>query len=273
MDISVRAHDIGKYSIDVLTKKIADYGFNGAQLAIHKAIDGQGLNIDLEKSLMNKIGQEFDKNNIKVTMFASYFNPVHSNKQLVKSSIERFMQHLSLCKYANCNLVGTETGSYNDDVWTFNINNRTEEAYQEIKTAFTQLSQCAKENGTFLCIEGAFGHVCFEPKRLKRLFDDINNGHVKIIVDLFNYLDISNYHRQREIFDQCIELFNDDIVVFHIKDFVVTNNSLKQVGIGQGLLDYKYVLPIMKKCPNAKLVFEGVKPNDFVSSVTFLNNI
>ena len=67
----------------------------------------------------------------------------------------------------------------------------------------------------------------------------------------------------------------DRIVIFHIKDFVIDeeNKSLKQCCIGKGIMNFDYMLPIIKeKCPNAYLIFEGSKPEDMKFSYDFITN-
>lgn len=275
MKISYRAHDYGKTTADELAKRVAKHGFTGVQLVLNKAIEGEsGLAGTLNKEKCNKIRKAFNDNGLEITMMGAYFNPVHSNKELVRDLIAKFKEHLKYAKEFGASYVGTETGSFNDDKWTYNPLNRTEEAYNEVRRIFTDLALEAKNNDCYMAIEGAYGHCMYSPDQLKRLYNDINNGHVKIIVDIYNYLDISNYEEQREIFDRCIELFKDEIVIFHLKDFIIEDGKLKQVGLGQGILDLEYFLPRMRKyCPKATLVFEGVKPEDIDSSLNFVHKV
>ena len=271
MKIGVRVHDLGKSDAKTLATKAKEIGFDAVQLVLNKAIEGEtGLAGTLSKEKANSFYEAFANEGLEIAMLGAYFNPVHSDKNKVEQMIAKFKEHLKYAKYFNCKYVGTETGSFNDDKWTYNPLNRTEEALAKDIRIFKDLAECAKENDSYLAIEGAYGHCMYSPDQLKRLFDAINNGHVKIIIDIFNYLDISNYNEQIEIFNRAIELFKDDVVVFHLKDFVVDNeaNKLVQVGLGQGLMRWDIFFPIIKeKCPNAYLTFEGIKPEDIDSSI------
>ena len=64
----------------------------------------------------------------------------------------------------DCKYVGSETGSFNDDSWTYNPLNRTEEAFQEVKRIFKDILLVAKEANCHVALEGAYGHCMFEPK-------------------------------------------------------------------------------------------------------------
>ena len=113
----------------------------------------------------------------------------------------------------------------------------------------------------------------WEPKRLKKLVDTIGSDSIYYTVDIYNYLAMENYERHTQIFDECLELFKDRIVIFHIKDFIIQDNALKQCCIGKGLMNFDYMLPKIKaNCPNAYLIFEGSKPEDMEFSFKFISN-
>ena len=264
MKIGVRLHDFGKSDAETLANQAKEIGFDGVQLVINKAIEGEtGLKDSLSEEKIQKMSSAFKKQNLDVFMLGSYFNPVHSDKEKVKTLVDKFKYHLSIAKYFSCKYVGSETGSYNDDKWTYNPLNRTEEAFQEVKNIFQDILNFAKKEKTNVALEGAYGHCMFEPERLKRLYDEIDNGYLSIIVDVYNYLYIGNYQDHVEILEKCLNLFKDKIVIFHIKDFVVKDNKLEQVAIGKGLMKWDIMLEkIYKVCPNAYLIFEGSKKED-----------
>lgn len=279
MKILVRVHDLGKSSPKDLAKKTKEIGFDGVQLVLYKAIEGcekEAHTIPYEKIL--ETSQAFKNENLTVGMLGAYFNPVHSNKELVKNNIARFEEYLSYCKDFNCCYVGSETGSYNDDKWTYNPLNRTEEALKIDIDTFRHLANVAKENNANIALEGAYGHCMYEPKQLNRLVSSIDNGHVFVTVDIFNYLDISAYDKdtQHFMFDESIKYFKDKIVIYHLKDFIVDkeNNKLKQVGLGEGLMDLEYIVKKAKELtPNAYLIFEGCPKDKMVSSYQYIKSL
>lgn len=275
MKIGVRVHDFGESNAETLARQAKEVGFDGVQLVINKAIEGEsGLKGTLTPEKIEQFASPFKKENIQVMMLGSYFNPVHSDKEKVQIFVEKFKDHLTFAKCFDCKYVGSETGSYNDDKWTYHPLNREEEAFQEVKRIFKDILEVAKKENTNVALEGAYGHCMFEPKRLKRLYDEINNGYLSIIVDVYNYLYIGNYQEHVAILKECLELFKDQIVIFHIKDFIVSEDKLTQVAIGKGLMDWKTMLPmIYKACPNAYLIFEGSKKEDMQESLDYFKKL
>ncbi len=274
MKIGVRVHDFGKSDAETLAKKAKEVGFSGVQLVLNKAIEGEtGLAGTLSKEKANYFYEAFKKEGLDIFMLGAYFNPVHSNKELVCNMIAKFAEHLKYENDFHAGYVGSETGSFNDDKWTYNPLNRTEEAFQEVKRIFSGLAKVAEENNAKIALEGAYGHCMYEPKALKRLVDEINSKSIYYTVDIYNYLSIDNYERYKEIFEECLDLFKGKIVIFHLKDFIIQDGALKQCCIGKGLIDYDYLIKRIKETnPDSYLVFEGSKPEDMEFSFNFVKS-
>ncbi|HIT43405.1 TPA: sugar phosphate isomerase/epimerase, partial [Candidatus Avacholeplasma faecigallinarum] len=94
MKIGVRVHDFGKSNPEQLAKEAKKVGFDCVQLVLNKAIENEtGLPGTLSKEKANSIYEAFAKENIEIAMLGAYFNPVHSNKELVKTNIAKFEEH------------------------------------------------------------------------------------------------------------------------------------------------------------------------------------
>ena len=145
MKIGVRVHDFGKSNAKILAKQAKAVGFDGVQFVINKAIEGEtGKPGTLNKEKALEFYNAFKDEGLEIFMLGAYFNPVHSNKDLVKENILKFKEHLSLEHEFHTKYVGTETGSFNDDKWTYNPLNRTEDAYQEDLRIFKDLANYAE---------------------------------------------------------------------------------------------------------------------------------
>lgn len=262
MTLCIRPHDVGKDTPEALAEKIHALGFQGVQLAIAKAIKDQNGNPDtLTEEVCKEIKAGFNKHNVEIPLLGAYFNPVHSNKEKVKAGAEKFADHLRKAHLFGAKYVASETGSYNDEPWIYHPKNQTEEAFEEVYSVFKPLADVAKEAGSFLTVEGAWGHCMYCPAQMERLVKALDNGNIRITVDIYNYLYEKNYEQRFDILDECLDRFGDKIAVFHIKDFNVNpDGTLREVGIKDGIMGWDKMLPKIKKAvPNALLVFEGMK--------------
>lgn len=272
MFISFRTHDLGVKGLETLTAKINECKIDGVQLVAYKFLDEVKYKPEaLTESMAKEIGKALKDNGTEVSLIGAYFNPVHSNKQKVADCKAIFKDYLNYAHLLGCDTVGSETGSFNDDKWTYNPLNRTEEALQTVVETFTELADHAKSVGAYIGMEGAAGHVCYDVKTLKRAVDQINRDNVKIIFDIYNYLDTSNYSRYLEIIDEGLKTFAGKITVFHMKDFIIEDGKIKQVAPGKGLFDYKTILSKIKAYDeNATLVLEGTTGEDIIPCVEFV---
>lgn len=272
MKIGIRAHDLKVNTSEELAALARHFEFDYLQLVLNKAF---GINIEeLSPFNIEKLLEPFQKQKVKIALLGSYFNPVHSDLVFRNNNIARFKKHLEFSKFFGTPYVGTETGSYQDSPWTYHPRNHLEESYLEVREIIRDLVGYAEMVDACVLIEGAYNHLIYNPELLKRLVDEIPSQNLRVIIDLYNYLNINNYQNQRAIFKTAIELLKDKITVIHLKDFIVSEGTLKQVGLGQGLMDYPYLIRTIKEnIPDAVLVFEGVTGDDIKTSREYVKEL
>ena len=274
MRIAFRTHDLGVKGIDNLIAKAKECGISAVQLVAYKFMDEikyAPSALNAENSLA--LGNALKKAGIEVGLIGAYFNPVHSNKEKVANCKAVFKDYLTYSENLGCRVVGSETGSFNDDKWTYNPLNRTEEALQTVISTFKELAAYAKSVGAFVGMEGAAGHVCYDVKTLKRAIEGTGADNIKVIFDIYNYLDGSNYQNYLEILDDGLKTFAGNILVFHIKDCVFEDGKLKQVAPGKGMFDFDKILGKIKAYDkDAVLVLEGTTGDDIVPCSQFIRN-
>ncbi|MGN0817506.1 MAG: sugar phosphate isomerase/epimerase family protein [Candidatus Coproplasma sp.] len=272
MRVAFRTHDLGAKGLQAATAKLKECDLDAIQLVAYKFMDDVRYAPQaLTEQKAREIGEAFKAAGVEVSLIGAYFNPVHSNKQKVADCKSIFKDYLKYSSLLGCDTVGSETGSFNDDKWTYNPLNRTEEALQTVIETFTELADYAASVGAYIGMEGAAGHVCYDVKTLKRAIDGVNRKNVKVIFDIYNYLDLSNYDRYLEILDEGLKTFAGKITVFHLKDFVVEDGKIKQVAPGKGLFDYEKILSKIKAYDkDAVLVLEGTTGDDIVPCTRFV---
>lgn len=275
MQIAFRTHDLGVKGAEAAVEKCNNCGIDAVQLVAYKFIDEIPYEPNaLTREKAEELGRALKDGGVTVGLIGAYFNPVHSNKEKVAKCKQVFKDYLKYSALLGCNVVGSETGSFNDDKWTYNPLNRTEEALKTVIETFTELADYAKSVGAFIGMEGAAGHVCWKPSVLKKAVDGVNRDNVKVIFDLYNYLDSSNYNDYMSILDEGLKLFAGKIVVFHMKDFVVEDCKVKQVPPGKGMFDYPAILKKIKEYDkNAILVLEGTTGENIVPCSNFVKEV
>jgi len=276
MKLCVRAHDLGVKGSKEILMCLDRYDLDGVQLVCYKSYedipyDRGGITEEKAK----EIGDAFRDAGKDIAMIGAYFNPVHSNIEKRERCRDVFAEYLAAAKTMGTGYVGSETGSFNDDVWTYHPNNRTEEARTFVRDTFKGLAEAARENGVSIAMEGAAGHVNWCPQVLKKTVDEINMPNVKVIFDLYNYLDQDNQHNWKEILEEGLELFKGKILLFHMKDWLYTTEGRpKQVNLGTGEADLETILKMIKAYDeDAVLVLEGTKADGIEHAVKTVRRI
>ena len=275
MKLCIRAHDLGVTGMPGILRQLDRYGIDGVQLVCYKAFEDVPQKpgaISLRRA--EEIGKAFADAGKCVSLVGAYFNPIHENKQKVQDGLDIFSDYLRVCKALGCDTVGSETGSCNNDEWTYHPGNRTEESLQGVVRAFSWLCEVADSCGSTVAMEGCAGHVCYDVDTLARARKMIGRK-TKVIFDLYNYMDAANQGDYLTILDKGLEVFAGDIQVFHMKDcFLANGQKPVQTPFGKGGLDLHAILRRIKVYdPNAALVLEETTGDDIEHAVNTIKTI
>ena len=275
MKICIRAHDLGVKGTQAILQKIRALGIDGVQMVCYKAYDDIPYSVGaITEEKAAAIGAAFRDAGAVIPLVGAYFNPVHSDREKADRCERIFGEYLNHCKAMGCTYVGSETGSFNDDQWTYHPQNRTEEALQTVVETFSRLCDVAQEAGTMVAMEGAAGHVCWNVQTLARARKMIGKP-TKVIFDLYNYLDETNQADYLSILEEGLETFAGEILLFHMKDCCfVPGEKPKQMPFGTGDMDLTAILKRIKAYDeNAVLTLEGTTGEHILHAVTTINRI
>lgn len=269
LKIGVRAHDLAdKVTIEELSDAVSAFGIQNIQLVFPKALKDYSYSDEF----VSHVKDDLEKEKISICMLGAYFNPVHSNIDVVNKGVENFKENLRISHmFSSHPPVGSETGSFNDSPWIYVPKNQTEEGYQQTKKVFVDLKDYAESISSDMIIESAWGHVIYCYQQQARLLQELNSEHVFATVDLYNLLYEGNFSERNEIFEGALKTLGNKIKVLHIKDAKIVSGKLVQLAPGDGEFDYEFMVSCAKKyCPDATLVFEGVKKDKIQQALDIL---
>lgn len=275
MKLCIRTHDLGVTGTEDILRRLDELGLDGVQMVCYKVYEDipyiPGA-ITAEKA--GEIGKAFADAGKIIPLVGAYFNPVHSDREKAKRCEAIFAEYLEHCKTIGCSVVGSETGSFNDDSWTYNPRNRTEEGLSVVVETFSRLCDVAAKNGSIVAMEGAEGHVCYDVDTLAEARRRIGKP-TKVIFDLYNYMDAENQLDYLGILKRGLELFAGDILLFHMKDCNFTPGAKPhQMPFGKGELDKRAIFKTIKEYDkDAVLVLEETCGEDIPFAVQTIKNI
>lgn len=276
MKLCIRAHDLGVKGSEAILRSLDEQNLDGVQMVCYKAYEDIPYDrggIDEKKAA--EIGGAFREAGKCIPMVGAYFNPVHSDREKASRCFDIFAEYLHQAAAMGCHVVGSETGSYNDDKWTYHPRNRTPEALDVVVETFGRLADIAAKEGAVVAMEGAAGHVCWKPEVLAEVQRRMNRPNVQVIFDLYNYLDRDNQSQYLEILEEGLRTFEGRICLFHLKDCLFSSETApKQVPFGAGQMDLRAVLGRIKAYdPEATLVLEGTTGEHIAQAVKTVREI
>lgn len=275
MKACIRAHDLGVIGTEQIIRRLDSLGLDGVQMVCYKAYDDIAqLPGAITREKAEQIGKAFALAGKSIPLVGAYFNPIHEDKKKVERSLQIFADYLRHCKAMGCEVVASETGSCNNDEWTYHPENRTEASLQGVVRAFSQLCDVATDCGSIVAMEGCAGHVCWNIDTLSRARRMIGRR-TKVVFDLYNLMDAENQGDYLTILDKGLDAFAGDIQVFHMKDCILTNGRKPvQTPFGKGGLDLPAILRRIKAYdPGAALVLEETTGDDIEHAVKTIKTI
>lgn len=283
MKLSARAHDLGVKGLPEVVTRAKALGLDGVQLVAYKVLpevaQASGA-MTAEKAA--EIGSAFREAGLNIPLIGAYFNPAHPDAATAQKGEEIFADYLRAARLIGAEYVGSETGAVIDNrKQPFYPENRSDEALTKVVGSFTRLCDIAAEANASVAIEGAFWHTCYDVKRLAQARERIGRDNLKIIFDLYNYMDASNIESRYEVLEEGLETFGTDIIAFHLKDCRLKDGRLEQIPVGrlnsdgetEGLFDYGRILAAIRRVnPEAELVLEGTVGADIEPAIQFIRS-
>lgn len=256
----IRGHDLEVHTVEQFDELHNIYGITGYQLALKKSF---ALNerILTEESVA-KINNSVFKHS---PILGAYFNPVHPDYQIVREGIENFIFNMNLASKFGIKYVGTETGSVLGTPWNYHPDNHKSATVEQLIEVFKEIANRTKEVDVKIAIEPAYQHVIKDVDSLLEMDREIGNDRIVYILDIFNLLKSRNYEDYKLILENFLDKAGSKTKIIHLKDFVVENNQVKQVKIGEGIVDFEYLIQYVKRVTtNAEFVLEGTFETDLL---------
>lgn len=274
INLGMRLHDTPEMSFTERLQYIHNQGFSCAHVALAKVFDSAMVQ---DSALTPGFGMSLKKNfiNYKVdfAVLGCYLNLANPNKKQLQDIKNRYLAHIRLAAIAGCGVVGTETGAPNED-YTFVPECHTKEAYETFRRELQEVVSYAEKMGVVVAIEPVYTHIIHTPKRARQLLDDISSPNLQIILDPMNLLHISNYENREEIIQEAIELLGKEVAVLHLKDFLVSKDSLQWVAPGEGMMDYGPVMKFIKQSkPFIHCTLEDTVPENAMKAAEYIRQI
>jgi L-ribulose-5-phosphate 3-epimerase len=272
LHLGIRAHDFGQIPLEDLIGKIQQYHLSHIQFALKKSFpESAPILAAISPGTASYYGNAFRQACIQIAVLGCYVNIVDTEPQKRAQALSEFSTHLRLARDFGASLVGTETGSVGQGYTTDNF---TEEAFQEVVTSVKAMVAEAERFGVTVGIEAGLHHPLHTAPLTRRLLDLIPSNNLQVILDCANLMSPTNYSQQESIVAEAIELLGNRIAVIHLKDFIVKDEKIQIVPVGQGWLQFEPILRYMKhQRPHIQGILESTTEPYLEDSISFIKRV
>ena len=281
MNIGIRAHDLGRFrSVSDLAAAVRTAGLDSVQLVAWKCFDFVPRSPEAwTADLVRDIRRHLTDAGIGIPLVGAYFNWFSRDERSSGSpggtGRRIFRESLAAARSLGASHVGTELEGYAAlPLWNPK-RNRSDAAMDHAVAIARDLQTAALEADACIAVEGVWWHVLHSPERVRELKDRSGADRIRFIFDPVNFLNVRNWRHQRDIIDRAVDLYGEDLVLIHCKDFRPTPFGLVPVPPGQGRFDYPWLVKRLKESGRAgvPMILEGVKGKDIAPSAAYLRSL
>jgi sugar phosphate isomerase/epimerase len=196
----------------------------------------------IDPDLCDRIRQKMAARNITMAAVSGTFNMIDPDLQKRRDGLQRLRALVSACERLGTSVVTLCTGTRDpDNMWRRHPDNDTPQAWQDLVTSLGEALYFAAEYEVILAVEPEVSNVVDSAHKARRLLDEMQSPHLKIIMDAANLFHAGELTRMHDILDEAFALLGDDIVLAHAKDLSHDGEAGHEAA-GTGLLDYDYYL-------------------------------
>jgi sugar phosphate isomerase/epimerase len=281
------------YTLEESARRIRELGFNTVQLDLVFKDMALGVD-DINAAKCKTIRDTFRRHNLPICCISGYTNLVHPDPDKRKANLAMLKQIIRHAGELGTPYVISETGTFDPDSdWVHHPKNKTRGGYEECRDVIGDIVQCAREHGARFLIETYVNNVIGSIEETLRLFADINDPTLGLLMDPTNYFEMHNIDQMDQQLNAIFDALSDKIVIAHAKDVrkaakhqgVVLSSidageghALQGVGMielpppGLGVLNYDlYLTRLAQRHPNIPIIIEHLDESDVPRAKEFVD--
>jgi sugar phosphate isomerase/epimerase len=202
---------------------------------------------EIEPSLLASIRQELAAREITIAALSGTFNMIHPDPKKRREGLERLPVLAAACKELGIPVITLCTGTRDpQNMWRHHSDNRSPEAWRDLTHMLSEALQIAQRFDVTLAFEPEVSNVVDSARNGRRLLDEMQSSHLKVVMDGANLFPSGKLSRMQEILDEAFDLLGSDLIIAHAKD-LDRDGEAGDRPAGKGLLDYDHYLRLLHR--------------------------
>jgi sugar phosphate isomerase/epimerase len=249
---------------------MAATGAVAVQFDLNSAV-GETFPIELSQTSLEAIRKGFAERKLQLAALSGTYNMIDPDPQARETGAAALKRVIALAPRLGTHVVTLCTGSRDrQGMWQRHEDNDTPEAWADLLTQVEQAVVAAEHHGVVLGVEPEIGNTINSVDKARRLLDEIQSAHLKIVMDGANIFQRGQLPNMRQVLEKAFELLGSEIALAHAKD-LERDGEAGHVAAGRGRLDYPYYLELMKKSGfDGAIILHALKPNEAKDRLAFV---
>lgn len=261
LNLTIRGHDLsGVHTVEELAKKAKAQNVYTLQLALGLSFKELGSDAsDMNAGMGNFMKQSLLQENVHIGILSCYINMIYPDLEVREQLLLKFERYLQYAASFGATIVATETGCVFPEI-QYTKENFTEEAFETAVMVIRRLVKAGEKYNMMVGIEPGLNHPIYSLERVCQLIEAVDSDYLGIILDPTNLISSNDYQRQVQLVENAFDLFGKKICAVHLKDFVVEEQQITPVNLGEGVMDYQKITKLIaQKKPYLFVVLEETK--------------
>lgn len=258
-DLGIFSRTFHRPALGAVLDAVAEDGFDLLHFSWRSA-GLEALPADLTPERCSEVRRAVESRGLRLAGVSATFNVIHPDRARRQRETALACQVIGLAPALGTTFVSLSTGTRDpDDMWRAHPANAEPSAWSDLRYTLAVLLETAREAGVTLGIEPEHHNVVSSAHRARRLLDEFQDDHLRIILDAANLLTPATASQQQRILSEAFDLLGSDIAVIHAKDLAPTGD----VAAGRGLLDYGvYFDLVVRRGIEAPVIIHEVEEDD-----------
>lgn len=239
-----------------------------------KCVGTETLPPSIDDELCSRVRSAFERHRLQMVAISCTFNTIDPNVSQREETTRRACHLIERARDLGTSFVTLCTGTCNPSgMWQPHPENDSREAWQALTVTLETLLDVAEAHGVFLGIEPEQANVINSSTKARRLLDDMQSKHLKVVLDGANLLAPGNLIHMRQILTQAFDLLGPDIALTHAKEY--SGGPETDINaVGTGCLDWTLYLDLIRAIGfEGPLLLHGLGPRQVSESVAFLQQV
>jgi len=270
MEIGIFSRTYARPSLDGVLDAIASRGLSRVHFNL-KSAGVESLPRGIGDDLCSDIHGAFQRCGLTMTSISATFNAIHPDETQRRDGIDRACHLIERTRTLGAAMVSLCTGTRDaNDMWKRHPDNDLPDAWSDLRNTLGALLPAAQQHGVILGIEPELTNVVNSAAKARRLLDELQSPHLKIILDGANL--IEDVADQSRTLAEAFCLLASDIVMIHAKD-VADPPAHPSQAAGKGRLDWdSYCRLIHDNCPAVPVILHNLAESEVAESLVFIKD-